>query len=200
MATGDTQKHLFQAYVAQDHYFLIKFARAYELLEIKCQKEVSNPVFAQIAEAAREFRLGVNTELELHNSYANDWGVDSTSIQPTKTTLAYTDFLIQIAETEGPAEILAAMVPCARLYGYIGVQLALDPKWKTSPYANWVAKYSSADYLSCPTLKEQLLDRLVEGLRGNEGPDLQARLQALYSRAMVLELDFFMAHTVLCSA
>ena len=64
---------------------------------------------------------------------------------------------------QGVAHVLAAMVPCARLYGWLGVQLAAAHGTERGAYSDWVVSYSGAAYLALPALKEDLLERLAGG-------------------------------------
>ena len=42
------------------------------------------------------------------------------------------------------------MVPCSRLYGFLGVSLAAaHPSRRGNPYADWINMYSGFDYLVC---------------------------------------------------
>jgi hypothetical protein len=46
------------------------------------------------------------------------------------------------------AEILAAMIPCSRLYGYLGCSLAGATRHLAKhAYSEWVETYSGAEYL-----------------------------------------------------
>jgi hypothetical protein len=46
------------------------------------------------------------------------------------------------------AEVLAAMVPCSRLYAFLGVALAAaHPSRRGNPYADWISMYSGFEYL-----------------------------------------------------
>jgi thiaminase len=48
------------------------------------------------------------------------------------------------------AEVLAAMMPCSRLYGYLGCALAAATQQvglSRHAYSEWVDTYSGADYL-----------------------------------------------------
>ena len=62
--------------------------------------------------------------------------------------------------------ILAAMIPCTRLYAYIGCQLraaalaAPSVIRERGPYASWIKEYSSDAFLKLPASKEALLDKL----------------------------------------
>ena len=62
--------------------------------------------------------------------------------------------------------ILAAMIPCTRLYAYIGCQLRAAALAAPTiiraqgPYASWIKEYSSDAFLLLPASKEALLDKL----------------------------------------
>ncbi|GIL79240.1 hypothetical protein Vretifemale_8627 [Volvox reticuliferus] len=116
---------------------------------------------------------------------------------PSAATKAYTDFLMEVAEDGGQdggvAEILAAMLPCSRLYGFLGCALAAAHgaglgagETPSHEYWEWVRTYSSSEYLAIPALKEAIFDRLSVHAD-------KARLQSLYRRAMQLEAEFFAA-------
>jgi thiaminase len=62
--------------------------------------------------------------------------------------------------TQGVADILAAMAPCSRLYGYLGCSLNKAFPNAQHPYAGWIQTYCSPAYLKLPAMKERVLDRL----------------------------------------
>lgn len=49
---------------------------------------------------------------------------------------------------QGLEALFTAMCPCARLYAYLGCQLASQhaPTWKQSPYSKWVGTYSGSEF------------------------------------------------------
>ena len=173
IATGALARPRFEVYVAQDAYFLEAFTRAYALALAKSPDREG-------MEAFRELLNGVSEELALHCSYAKRWGIDLQP-EPLSSTRGYTDFLLSTASLEPVAHTAAALTPCARLYAWLGQQLApgVDP---TSPYREWVETYSSSEVDALAARLESLLDRY--------GGDT-ARVEALYRRAMELELAFF---------
>lgn len=61
---------------------------------------------------------------------------------------------------QGVAGILAAMVPCSRLYGFLGEELAAAYPQARHAYSDWIVTYSSPAYLALPAIKEALLDKL----------------------------------------
>ena len=88
--------------------------------------------------------------------------------------------------------ILAAMIPCNRLYAYIGCQLraaalaAPGVIRGAGPYASWIKQYSSDEFLELPASKEALLDKL--GSSAQQG-DSSCCMQAHENAAIVPELQ-----------
>ena len=175
IASGQLARERFRVYVAQDAYFLESFARAYALALARCPDREGLEVF-------KDLLVGVFEELQLHQGYAERWGI-SLEPEPLPAASSYCDFLLRTASLEPIGHTAAAMTPCMRLYSFLGKQLApkLDPG---SPYREWVETYSSAGV-------EALASRL-EGLLDRYGGDPE-RLAWLYRRAMELELAFFQA-------
>jgi thiaminase (transcriptional activator TenA) len=173
IASGELARTTFAYYVGQDAAFLDAFCRAYALALAKSPDRDGMMVFRELLDAATD-------ELRLHRAYANRWQVDLEPV-PDSATSAYTDFLLAVAALEPVGHIAAAMIPCLRLYAYLGQQLAARTN-PASPYREWVTTYSSPDF-------EALTGRLEELLNSYGGdPD---RLASLYRQAMELELRFF---------
>ncbi len=123
---------------------------------------------------------GVLEELKLHAGYAESLGIDLEHVIPRPATLAYTDFLAATAWSAEPAEIVAAMTPCMRLYAYLGASLA--PAAPENPYRDWVETYCSSEFEELAAGLEALLDELAE----DPEPVSDA-----YRYAMRCELEFF---------
>jgi thiaminase/transcriptional activator TenA len=175
IASGELPRERFQVYVAQDARFLEAYARAYALALAKSPDRAGVVAF-------RDLLLGVFEELELHQGYAERWGV-RLEADPLPATGTYCDFLLRTASLEPVGHAAAAMTPCSRLYAFLGQQLA--PKLNAeSPYREWVETYSSRDAERLASRLEDLLDRY-----GGE----PRHLARLYRRAMELELAFFQA-------
>jgi thiaminase/transcriptional activator TenA len=173
IASGELARTTFAYYVGQDAAFLDAFCRAYALALAKSPDHDGMLVFRELLDAATD-------ELRLHRAYADRWQVDLEPV-PDSATSAYTDFLLAVAALEPVGHIAAAMIPCLRLYAYLGQQLAARTN-PASPYREWVTTYSSPDF-------EALTGRLEELLNSYGGDP--ARLASLYRQAMELELRFF---------
>ncbi len=173
IAHGDLDRRAFVFYIEQDAFFLEGFARAYALAFAKA------PDRGAMAEI-RALLDGVFGELELHRGYARQWGA-RLDPEPSRATLAYTDFLLRVAWSEPVSHILAAMTPCMRLYAHLGARMAPDAA-PDSPYRAWVETYSDPEFEALATRMESLLDT------HEDGSDTIARH---YRTAMRLEYDFF---------
>jgi thiaminase (transcriptional activator TenA) len=174
---GSLPRELFAGYVAQDAFFLESFARAYALALARCTDTSTLLTLADLL-------TGVRQELGMHASYAASWGIDMADVEPLPATLAYTEFLLAAAATQGSDVIYAAMTPCMRLYAWLGASLDADT---AGPYAQWVQTYADPGFEETTRALERLLDE--------QGADTPAVRNA-YSRAMRLELAFFEANLV----
>jgi thiaminase/transcriptional activator TenA len=117
--------------------FLDAFCRAYALALAKSPDQDGLIAFRELLDAAAE-------ELRLHRGYAERWNVDLHQAADPATA-AYTNFLLAVAALEPVGHIAAAMIPCLRLYAYLGQQLAAQTT-PDSPYREWVMTYSSARF------------------------------------------------------
>jgi thiaminase/transcriptional activator TenA len=178
LGDGDLPLGNFQEYVAQDAFFLEAFARAYALALAHSPDRMGLHAFAELL-------AGVLKELELHGKYAEGWGVELADVAPGEATLAYTDFLLTTAALRGVGETCAAMIPCMRLYAFLGQSLLSEGIDESNAYAEWIQTYSAPDFEDLASTLEGLLDRCAT--------DTPAVRDA-YRRAMNLELAFFEAN------
>jgi thiaminase (transcriptional activator TenA) len=173
IANGSLPKTKFAYYVGQDAFFLEAFARAYSIAAAKAPDWQGFQVFHDLAN-------GVLQELNLHQSYATQWGVDLKAVEPGAATRRYTDFLLATAWSQDVGITAAAMLPCMKLYAFLGQSLATQgiPE---HDYSDWIRTYSSAEF---EPLTIQLAD-LVEQYGSLE------KGRSPYRYAMQCELDFF---------
>ncbi|XP_024991848.1 bifunctional TH2 protein, mitochondrial-like isoform X2 [Cynara cardunculus var. scolymus] len=206
LASGNLKLDTFRQYIAQDVHFLKCFAKAYELAE-ECADDDDAKV------SITELRQSVLEELNMHGSFCQEWGFDvSKETFPNSATLKYTDFLLATAsgkiegvkglaslatpfeKTKVAVYTIGAMVPCMRLYAFLGneLQSLVDNNGNHHPYKKWIDNYSSDAFQAAALQIEDLLDKLSVSLTGEE-LDI---LQKLYHQAMKLELEFFLAQPI----
>ncbi|HEY9659968.1 MAG TPA: TenA family protein, partial [Allocoleopsis sp.] len=122
-------------------------------------------------------------ELTLHQSYATRWNVDLRSVEPGVATRRYTDFLLATAWGQEVGVITAAMLPCMRLYAFLGQTLA-ESGIPDHAYADWIRTYSSDEFEPLAQQLEQLATQYAT---------LTPIVRSTYRYAMQCELDFFQA-------
>ncbi|MDZ4674074.1 MAG: TenA family protein [Gemmatimonadota bacterium] len=176
LGDGTLDTEAFRSYVAQDAFFLQAFVRAYALALAKIQNMEHAEVFHGLIG-------GVLDELKLHAGYAKELDIKLDTVRPFPVTLAYINFLMARAWHCELAEILAAMVPCMKLYHHIGTSL-LPQLHPTHPYKDWIHSYSSSAFEVLCRKLEELLDRIAT--------DTPAVRDA-YRYAMQCEVEFFTA-------
>jgi thiaminase/transcriptional activator TenA len=173
LADGSLPLESFRRYVAQDAFFLEAFARAYALGAAHSTDRAGLDAFVDLL-------AGVREELRLHGSYAARWSIELAAIEPLPATLAYTDFLLATAFRGAGALTCAAMVPCLRLYAFLGQALAPGVE-RAGEYAEWITTYADPAFEELAGTLESLLDA---------APD-SPEVHRTYRRAMQLEVGFF---------
>jgi thiaminase (transcriptional activator TenA) len=173
---GSLPKPKFAYYVGQDAFFLEAFARAYSIAAAKVTDWQDFQVFHDLAG-------GVLQELSLHQGYASQWGVDLSQVNPGAATRRYTDFLLATAWSQPVGITAAAMLPCMRLYAFLGQRLAADGI-PSHGYSDWIQTYSSDAFEPLAQQLAQLADRYATP---------SPLTDSTYRYAMQCELDFFAA-------
>lgn len=176
LADGNLQRDAFKRYVAQDAFFLHAFLKAYALAAAKCDDFDRARVF-------HDLMAGVFDEIQLHESYATSLGIELNDVKPYEPTSAYTDFLQRVAWHGSLAEIIAAMVPCMRVYRHLGIELTVELR-PDHPYEEWINTYASDEFGQLCTRLETLLDEVASDC---------PVIRDAYRYAMQCELDFFSA-------
>lgn len=176
IATGTLLKPQFAYYVGQDAFFLGAFARAYSIAAAKVPDWDGFQIFHSLAG-------GVFEELKLHRGYADRWQVNLIEVKPEPATRHYTDFLLATAWGSDPGVTAAAMVPCLRLYAFLGQELARGGI-PDHLYAEWIRTYSGSEFEELAQQLECLADRYASAT---------ATVQQTYRYAMLCERDFFQA-------
>ncbi len=176
IADGTLERKKFAYYVGQDAFFLEAFARAYSASAAKSPDWESFGMFHDLA-------AGVNAELRLHEDFAATWKVDLRTVQPQPATRRYTDFLLATAWSSDVGITTVAMLPCMRLYAFLGQQLAATGV-PDHEYSNWINTYSAPEFEKLAQQLEALAERYTSAT---------AQVHSIYRYAMLCERDFFEA-------
>jgi thiaminase/transcriptional activator TenA len=156
---GSLDSGKFQHYVRQDYLFLVDYAR---LLALGCARAPRLDEMTRFAELAGAV---LGSEMELHRSYATEWGISTAELEderPTATTRAYTDFLLRVATLADYGELTAALLPCMWDYHELAVQLAERGSPGNELYARWIDEYASAEFGELTAWCRALTNRAAE--------------------------------------
>src|SRR6266542_1340632 len=143
IADGTLDEDQFKRWVRQDYRYLVEFARVFAWAAAKADQLESMGWYARVLD------LTLNTEMELHRGYAERFGISREELEREPlwpTTRAYTDFLVRTAADGDMSELLAALLPCAWGYAYIGQNLAAEERSPDQRYADWVDQYASEEF------------------------------------------------------
>jgi thiaminase (transcriptional activator TenA) len=104
IADGTLDPEIFQRWVLQDYLYLKEFARIFAWAVAKAQRLESMAWYSEV------LNLTLNTEMELHRSYASRFGITPEDLEAAEmwpTTRAYTDFLVRTAADGDMADLLS---------------------------------------------------------------------------------------------
>ncbi len=181
---GSLDPDVFQRWVVQDYGYLKEFSRIFAWAVAKAQRLESMGWYAQV------LNLTLNTEMELHRSYAARFGVSAQELEEAEmwpTTRAYTDFLVRTAADGDMADLLAALLPCAWGYIHIGKALAQAAPPDDQRYRDWIDQYASEEFAEAGAWLRSELDREAEGAT----PEKRERLEHLFLLSSRYELRFW---------
>ena len=173
LADGSLSDARYGLFAQQDHFYLDAYARSYAFGAVRASDWATRRQFGQLL-------AGILTEGTLHEKTAPELGVSLEDVQPLPAAREYTDFLLATASTGTLGEHIAAMAPCARLYGWLGQRIADQPH--DGKYGFWIGMYSGRDYLEKVEIIEGLLD---------EHGDQTGSEAIKFRTAMELEYNFF---------
>lgn len=160
IATGSLAEEVFRRWVVQDYLYLKEFARVFAWAAAKADHLASMGWYASALD------LTLNTEMDLHRTYAARFGLSPHELEAGEmwpTTRAYTDFLVRISADGDLAELVAVLLPCAWGYAWIGKRLARAGRPADPRYADWIEQYASLDFQAAAEWLRREMDRLAGG-------------------------------------
>ncbi|HKY60252.1 MAG TPA: thiaminase II [Gemmatimonadota bacterium] len=184
IAAGDLDESVFRRWVVQDYRYLIEFARVLAWGAAKADR------LASMAWYATALDLTLNTEMDLHRSYAARFGISAAELEAAEmwpTNRAYTDFLVRTAAGGDPDELTAALLPCVWGYAWIGQRLAGEARPADRRYADWIEQYASVDFQAAAEWLRGEMDRLA----ADASPEKRARLRELFLLSSRYEWRFW---------
>lgn len=159
IGTGELETHRFERWVRQDYLYLQEFSRVFAYAAAKA------PTLDQMGWYASVLDLTLNEEMALHRAYAERFGISRQELEAETawpTTRAYTDLLVRTAAQGELDELVATLLPCSWGYGFVGAHLEQAyPEPEDDRYADWIAMYTSQDYVGAVNWLKEEMDRLA---------------------------------------
>lgn len=188
LGDGSLPRSAFLHYLIQDYVFLVHFSRAWSLAVVKSETLEEMKTCAGIVDAL------INQEMSLHVKTCASEGIDEgTLFAATEAVenLAYTRYVLDAGLQGDFLDLMAALAPCVMGYGEIGLRLAKS-KVDDTPYADWIATYSDADYQAVCTNVGAMIDNAVAHRIGDLSQSPRAVvLQDRFNMATILEVGFW---------
>lgn len=162
LGKGDLPVESFIRYMKQDYVFLIDYSKLFALGTVKAKNIETMAAFAKLLHET------LHGEMDLHRAYAKRFGITEQDLENTKPTpinLAYTRYMLNVAQNGSLEELISSLLPCMWSYWEIGKRLVETyPDSINHPfYGDWVKMYSSDEFGSLAQWLIDLIDRLAEG-------------------------------------
>lgn len=140
---GSLDEAPFRYWVKQDYVYLIEYARTFALGVANANRLDRMGRFATLLEET------INTEMNLHRSYAAEFGISESELEmtePCPTTRAYTDFLVRTGALGSFGDTVAAILPCMWGFNETGRRLAEAGYPDHEQYAAWIDMYAGEEF------------------------------------------------------
>lgn len=158
LGEGTLDEAPFRYWVRQDYVYLVEYSRAFAL------GTASAPDLDRMRRFADLLDGTLNTEMDLHRSYAAEFGISEADLEttdPSPTTRGYTDFLVRVAATGTFGDLVAALLPCMWGFNETAQRLRADGLPDDERYAEWVETYADEEFTELAAWCRGLLDDLA---------------------------------------
>ena len=175
----------FQHFMLQDYLYLFDYARVFALGVVKARDPELMRTFAANVDAI------LGGEMKIHRAYMKRLGITEEqvfAVKPALDNLSYTNYMLSVASSGGPMEIVASILACSWSYAEIGQALAAIPGAAEHPfYGEWIQGYSSEEYAAT----NQALIELMDSLTVNATEEQIAYLTDVFVNCSRYELGFW---------
>ena len=169
----------------QDYLYLFDYARVFALGVVKARDPELMRVFAANVDAI------LGGEMKIHRAYMKRLDITEEqvfAVKPALANLSYTNYMLSVAQTGGPMEIVASILACSWSYAEIGQALAAIPGAAEHPfYGEWIRGYASEEYAAT----NQALIELMDTLAADAGEEQMAYLTDVFVNCSRYELGFW---------
>lgn len=176
LGRGTLAEEKFIQYMKQDYVYLIDYAKLLAVGVTKAHNLEMMNKFSSVLHDTLHF------EMELHRQFAEEFGITREELEKTKPTpdnLAYTNYMLNVAQNGSLAEVVASLLPCAWDYSEIGKLLRKQygDQLSTNRYAKWIETYDSEEFGQGAKWLIDLMDELADGKPERELAVLEKHFQ-----------------------
>ncbi|KQM74839.1 thiaminase II [Pedobacter sp. Leaf216] len=154
LSNGTLPQEKFLFYLAQDAYYLLEFGRTLSTISSRMQHADLVMAFAGFSTGA------IFAERSLHESYFVEFGL-ATNIQPTPSTLLYTNYILSQAAYANVEIAVAAVLPCFWIYKAVGDYIFSQQSGDQNPYKRWIDMYAGAEFATAVEKAITIADQLA---------------------------------------
>lgn len=182
---GTLDMEKFRYFMLQDYLYLFDYARVFALGVVKARDPELMRVFAANVDAI------LGGEMKIHRAYMKRLDITEEqvfAVKPALANLSYTNYMLSVAQTGGPMEIVASILACSWSYAEIGQTLAAIPGAAEHLfYGEWIRGYASEEYAAT----NQTLIELMDSLAADAGEEQLAYLTDVFVNCSRYELGFW---------
>lgn len=182
---GSLDKKKFQYFMLQDYLYLFDYAKVFAMGVVKSRDPELMRIFAANVDAT------LNGEMKIHKAYMKRLEITEEEVfkvKPALDNLSYTNYMLSVAQTGGPMEIVAAILACSWSYAEIGQALSKIPGAVSHPfYGEWIEGYASKEYSKTNASLIELMDSLSE----NASKEQLSYLEEIFINCSRYELGFW---------
>jgi len=180
LSNGTLPKEKFIFYLTQDAYYLLEFGRTLSAISARMQHPDLVMAFAGFSTGA------IFAERSLHESYFVELGLAS-EMQPTPSTLLYTNYILNQAAYANVEIAVAAVLPCFWIYKAVGDHIFAQQNGSENPYKRWIDLYAGAAFAAAV---EQAID-ITDELAARANAATQQKMLEAFEMATRLEWMFW---------
>ncbi len=162
IANGTLPVEKFKFFMIQDYLYLLDYARVFSIGAAKTNDPQMMRIFSGYVSSI------LNGEMDIHKGYMKRLGIDISDAENSEMSqdnLSYTSYMLRMAYEGGPAEVCAAILPCAVSYELIGRKMVEENPICAENvfFGDWIKGYSCDEYHDENIKLMELTEKAAEG-------------------------------------
>jgi thiaminase/transcriptional activator TenA len=185
LTRGTLSRDCFRCYIQQDAIYLGQFARVLAMAAAKAPDTATLQNFAHSALGA------IAVEQALHERYLREFGIEPAATARAEAApdcFAYTSFLLATAYRDPWEVLIAALLPCFRIYWDVGLAIAASAA-PGNPYQAWIDTYADESFGEAVRSVMLVADRAAAPARASR--TVRGQMLAAHRRATQYEYLFW---------